>query len=184
MSSPVRFPRVAPCAAILALALVMLAGPAAKEARATAGGVDADHSDKLDQPAAHSAMLLRGRAHPPLAAPRPVARAIRAANRISSKPYVWGGGHGNWWDRGYDCSGAVSYALHGAGLLGRALDSRALRKWGAPGPGRWITVYTNPGHAYAVIAGLRWDTSGGPGPRWHRKLRRPRGFVARHPVGL
>ena len=112
-----------------------------------------------------------------------MAAAIRAANRISSKPYVWGGGHGTWWDRGYDCSGAVSYALHGGGLLGRSMDSGALAGWGAGGAGRWITVYANGGHAYVVIAGLRFDTSGAPGPRWHEDLRSPAGFTARHPAG-
>ncbi len=185
MNSPATISPAARCAAILVLAVIALsAGPGAKQARAAIGGVGAEHSKKLEGAGARHAMLLRGRARPPLAAPHPVQRAIRAANRIASRPYVWGGGHGRWWDRGYDCSGAVSYALHGAGLLGRALDSSGLRRWGAPGPGRWITVYANPGHTYAVIAGLRWDTSGGPGPRWHRGLRGRGGFTVRHPVGL
>ena len=112
--------------------------------------------------------------------------AIAAANRIRTKPYVWGGGHGRWWDEGYDCSGAVSYALAGGGFLSTPLASGALESWGAPGPGRWITVYASATHAYAVIAGLRWDTVGdarGSGPRWHVAGTPPAGFVARHPPG-
>jgi hypothetical protein len=111
---------------------------------------------------------------------------IAAANRICTRPYVWGGGHGRWWDRGYDCSGAVSCALHGGELLDSPLPSGPMTRWGSPGPGRWITIYANAGHAYAVIAGLRWDTSGntsGTGPRWHAGMADSRGFVARHPTG-
>ncbi len=137
------------------------------------------------------AMLFHGRAIPPRNAPREVRRVINAANRIRSKPYVWGGGHGRrWWDRGYDCSGAVGYALHGGGLLEVPMTSGSMEKLGEPGPGHWITVYANGGHVYAVIAGLRWDTAGNArgvsGPRWHKSLRAAaRGhFVVRHPEGL
>ena len=119
---------------------------------------------------------------------RPAAKVkavIAAANKIRTKPYVFGGGHARWWDRGYDCSGAVSYALHGGDFLDSPLPSGPMEKWGLTGEGRWITVYANPGHAYAVIAGYRWDTSGGDGnetgPRWHEDVRDPIGFVARHP---
>jgi cell wall-associated NlpC family hydrolase len=125
----------------------------------------------------------------PDGAPQEVKDAIAAANRITRKPYRYGGGHGRWEDSGYDCSGAVSYALHGAGLLGRPLDSSGLARWGSKGRGDWITVYGNSGHAYVVIAGLRFDTSsagagGGKGPRWRDGERSPRGYAARHPAGL
>jgi peptidoglycan hydrolase-like protein with peptidoglycan-binding domain len=122
-------------------------------------------------------------------APQEVKDAIAAANRINTKPYRYGGGHGKWEDTGYDCSGAVSYALHGGGLLDKPLDSSSFMSWGQAGKGAWITVYANSGHAYAVIAGLRWDTSaagasGGDGPRWRNKSRPADGYTARHPVGF
>ena len=119
-------------------------------------------------------------------APPEVVGAIEAANRIVEKPYRYGGGHGRWEDSGYDCSGTVSYALHGAGLLRRARASTGFMRWGARGAGRWITVYANGGHAYAVIAGLRLDTSGRGerGPRWRPEPRSGRGYAVRHPEGL
>jgi cell wall-associated NlpC family hydrolase len=138
-------------------------------------------------PPERSALLIGRMAIAPAGAPTEVERAISAANAIVGRPYVWGGGHGSWNDDGYDCSGAVSYALGGAGLLGAPVDSSALMKWGEPGPGKWITVYANPGHTYAVIAGLRWDTAGeqrGTGPKWHAESPYPAGYVARHPPGL
>ncbi|MBK5219497.1 MAG: C40 family peptidase [Thermoleophilia bacterium] len=123
----------------------------------------------------------------PASAPAGVKKVIDAANRIRTKPYVWGGGHGRWWDRGYDCSGAVSYALRGAGLLPTPLDSTGLMSWGEPEIGKWISVYANAGHTYAVIAGLRWDTAGsvrGTGPRWYASAKSvvPGKFVVRHPT--
>ncbi len=128
-----------------------------------------------------------GRAIAPAGAPQAVVDAIAAGNRIHKRPYIWGGGHGSFESRGYDCSGAVSYVLHAAGLLTSPLPSGPLKHWGAPGKGRWITVMANAGHAYAVVAGLRWDTSsygsGGNGPRWRRTKRRPRGFAVRHYLG-
>jgi hypothetical protein len=138
-------------------------------------------------PPEQSAFLLGRTAIAPPGAPPEVERAISASNAIVGLPYIWGGGHGSWNDRGYDCSGAVSYALGGAGLLGAPVDSTALMDWGEPGPGKWITVYANPSHTYAVIAGLRWDTSGeqgGTGPKWYAELPYPKGFVVRHPAGL
>ena len=96
-----------------------------------------------------------------------VKAAISAANAIATTPYIWGGGHGSFESSGYDCSGAVSYALHGGGFLESPLDSTGLETWGEPGPGKWITVYANAGHAWMMIAGLAFDTVGGPGPRWH-----------------
>ena len=170
----------------IAIAMVVsLAGGglSAVPASAEVGGVGAKPSQKQKSAASGRALLLGGRARAPITAPAPVAEAVRAANRIAAKPYVWGGGHGRWSDRGYDCSGAVSYALHGGGMLDRPLDSASLARWGAPGPGRWISVYAHGGHAYVVIAGLRFDTSGGPGPRWHREPRSGAGFTVRHPVG-
>jgi cell wall-associated NlpC family hydrolase len=132
------------------------------------------------------ATLLLGVAAPPESAPPAVKAAIAAANRIHTRPYIWGGGHGRWWDAGYDCSGSVSYALHGAGLIETPMDSGEMMGWGESGPGRWITVYANAGHAFAVIDGLRWDTAGdsrGTGPRWHRSMAPTAGYVARHPAG-
>jgi cell wall-associated NlpC family hydrolase len=122
---------------------------------------------------------------PPSAAPEAVKGAIYAANRITRRPYVWGGGHGGFRSRGYDCSGSISYALHGGGILDRPLASGDFTRWGEPGPGAWITVYANATHAYAVIAGLRFDTSGQGerGPRWRSGARSSRSFKARHPAG-
>ncbi len=120
-------------------------------------------------------------------APTAVKAAIAAANSIASTPYVWGGGHGSWYSYGYDCSGAVSFALYGAGLLDTPLVSGALAGYGEPGPGKWITIYANASHTYAVIAGLRWDTAGNPagisGPRWHVEPPYPEGYEVRHPAG-
>jgi peptidoglycan hydrolase-like protein with peptidoglycan-binding domain len=122
----------------------------------------------------------------PAAAPQQVKDVIAAANAITRKPYRYGGGHGRWHDSAYDCSGAVSYALHGGDLLSHPRDSSGLEDWGVGGPGAWITVYANAGHAYAVIAGLRFDTSGRgeSGPRWRPESRSGKGYVARHPAGL
>lgn len=122
----------------------------------------------------------------PAGAPPQVVSAIEAANRIVTKPYRYGGGHGSFEDSAYDCSGTVSYALHGAGLLDAPLDSSGLMTFGAKGAGRWITVYANPGHTYVVIAGLRLDTSGGggEGPRWRPERRSSKGYAVRHPAGL
>jgi hypothetical protein len=129
-------------------------------------------------------LLPSGQAVAPAGAPEPVARAIEFANRIRKLPYRYGGGHKSWkLDKGYDCSGAVSYMLHGARLLDSPLPSGPLAKWGDPGPGAWISVYANSGHAYAVVAGLRWDTSGGQGPRWHEDMRSPKGYTVRHYPG-
>jgi len=145
-------------------------------------------------PGDRAILLPDGTAAAPATAPPQVQLAIAAANQIIRKPYKYGGGHGRFRDTGYDCSGTISYALHGGGLLKRPLDSSSFMRWGDPGPGQWITVYTNPGHAYVVIAGLRLDTSTagertrgvlpGRGPRWRATARAMRGFRARHPAGL
>jgi peptidoglycan hydrolase-like protein with peptidoglycan-binding domain len=118
--------------------------------------------------------------------PGSVSRAISAANRIAGLPYRFGGGHRSFSDSGYDCSGSVSYVLHGAGRLGSPLDSSELMSYGAAGPGRWITIYANPGHAYMVIRGRRYDTTGRAetGSRWQHVERSSAGYVVRHPPGL
>ena len=130
------------------------------------------------------ATLIEGNAVPPTDAPPVVKRVIAAANEIDETPYIWGGGHGSFESSGYDCSGAVSYALHGGGLLESPLDSTGLETWGEPGPGKWITVYANAEHAWMIIGGLAFDTVGGPGPRWHDPwVDSPEGFIVRHPAG-
>jgi hypothetical protein len=134
------------------------------------------------------ATLVDGRAIAPPGAPAAVKQAIAAANQIDGRPYVWGGGHLSWTTHGYDCSGAVGYALHGADLLSETMVSGQLEHWGDGGTGRWITVYANYHHVYMVIAGLRFDTRDDPpgvsGPRWHTEAAPPGGFAARHPAGL
>jgi cell wall-associated NlpC family hydrolase len=127
-----------------------------------------------------------GLAAAPASAPPAIKAAIAAANSIATTPYVWGGGHASFYSYGYDCSGAVSFALYGAGLLETPLTSGSLESYGEPGPGKWITIYANATHTYMVIAGLRWDTVGdasGTGPRWHAEPPYPEGFVVRHPAG-
>ena len=133
-----------------------------------------------------------GSATAPAGAPRQVRKAINAANRIRTRPYIWGGGHRKFKSKGYDCSGAVSYVLHAAGLLKRPMVSGALGSiWGMPGTGSWITVYGNPSHVYMTVAGLRFDTSSGgdplsqgSGPRWRTTARTPGGYSSRFAPGL
>ncbi len=132
------------------------------------------------------AVLRRGVAYAPADAPQHVKELIWAVNKIRRHPYKWGGGHGSFYDNGYDCSGAVSYALHQAGALSSPMTSRDLQRWGQRGRGRWVTVYARNGHTFAVIAGLRLDAMGEGlgGPRWHADMRPIRGFEARTAVGL
>lgn len=135
------------------------------------------------------AVLRNGVAYAPSRAPQNVKSAIWAANTLRRKPYVWGGGHGSFYDRGYDCSGTVSFALHNAGLLAAPLPSSDLMRYGERGRGRWITIYSRPGHTFAVIAGLRLDTTdlgrgGDVGPRWYADGRDTGNYLARHPVGM
>jgi peptidoglycan hydrolase-like protein with peptidoglycan-binding domain len=127
-----------------------------------------------------------GTATPPEDAPPEIAAIIAAGNRIATLPYHYGGGHGRWEDSGYDCSGSVSYALHGASLLDTPMASGDLAHWGQSGPGEWVTVYANGGHAFMVVAGLRFDTSGrsATGTRWQADMRSPSGYTIRHPPGL
>jgi len=127
-----------------------------------------------------------GLAVAPASAPDEVRSIIEAGNAIATKPYKYGGGHARWNDSGYDCSGSVSYVLHAAGLLSRALDSSGFMSWGERGRGTWITIRSNPGHAYMIVAGLRFDTSARSrtGTRWSEQMRSARGFRGRHPDGL
>ena len=131
-----------------------------------------------------------GKAAIPRAAPKRVQALIAAANHIVGKPYLWGGGHAKIADAGYDCSGAVSYALIGAGLLASPMVSGTLAKWDAAGSGKWLAIYANKGHVYLEVAGLRLDTSavgdpgGRSGVRWRPVIGRRTGFHARHVVGL
>ncbi|HEY1538496.1 MAG TPA: peptidoglycan-binding domain-containing protein [Solirubrobacteraceae bacterium] len=121
----------------------------------------------------------------PALAPPAIQQVIAAGNKIAKLPYIYGGGHGKWEDTGYDCSGSVSYALHGGGLLATPMASGNFENWGDAGPGQWITLYANGGHIFAVIAGLRFDTSGqsSAGTRWQTPMRPSKGYVVRHPVG-
>jgi hypothetical protein len=155
---------------LLAVAAAATAAPAAAEVPAATLTVD-------------------GRAVAPESAPDSVKAMIAAANRIRHHPYRWGGGHRNWDAAGYDCSGSVSYVLHAAGLLDYPLDSRGFMRWGGGGPGSWVRIYANRGHVFAVIAGLRWDTSYSDdgdrsGPGWSEEMRPTKGFRLRHPLGL
>jgi cell wall-associated NlpC family hydrolase len=131
-------------------------------------------------------VLPDGTAVAPEGAPEAVKRVILAANLIAKFPYKWGGGHGAWRDNGYDCSGSVSFALAGAGLLDRPLTSGLLAGYGRPGAGRWITIYANGGHVFMIVAGLRFDTSGQgrAGTRWQAAERPTGGFAVRHVPGL
>jgi hypothetical protein len=172
--------------AVAALAAVLL-GLLLAAVDASAEGRTGGFSSEAPAPLASAAMNSdRRTAIAPAGAPPEVAAAIAAANRITRKPYKWGGGHGRWRDSGYDCSGTVSYVLHAAGLLERARDSTGLMSYGHRGKGEWITVYAHGGHAYMVIAGLRFDTSGRgeEGPRWRLERTSERGYVTRHPSGL
>jgi len=134
-------------------------------------------------------LLPGGRAVAPPSAPPAVEAMIQAANRIRHRPYLWGGGHRGWRSRGYDCSGSVSYVMHAAGLLDSPLDSRRFMRWGGGGAGIWVRIYASRDHVFAVIAGLRWDTSStaeddGHGPGWSEEMRSTGGFRLRHPLGL
>jgi hypothetical protein len=178
----------------LALAIVSMLVFAAPAAAQTGGSTTPPpESGTTTTPPATATLNADGSVTPPANAPRPVRKAINAANKIRYKPYLYGGGHRSWKAKGYDCSGAVSFVLHAAGLLKkRPMDSGTFAKrWGAPGIGQWITVYANRGHAYAVIAGIRWDTSAvgepinnGSGPRWRSSPRDAGGYTSKYFPGL
>jgi hypothetical protein len=168
---PVR--RRAKIVGLTACALLALPGAGAM---AAGGGIGTGGDDPTV--AGERAKLKRnGQAVAPASAPQRVKDAIAAANRIEDKPYKWGGGHGSWRDSGYDCSGAVSYALGkpGARIVKSPMPSGSYARWGKPGKGKWITVYANGGHMFVVIAGLRWDTSmpddGNRGPGWSKDVK-------------
>ena len=176
--------------ALTALALLLIHPATAPAACGSTGGVAPGTTECGKPPTVPGAKakLVQGVAVAPASAPPAVKKVIAAANRIRTKPYLWGGGHGRWWDKGYDCSGAVSYALRGARLVSSPLNSTGLMSWGSEGAGSWITVYANAGHTYAVIAGLRWDTAGsakGTGPRWYADTDSVVSgkFAERHPTG-
>jgi cell wall-associated NlpC family hydrolase len=150
-----------------------------RRATGVLAGVDGSSTTK-------ATALSNGVALPPLEAPEAVRQIIEAGNSIARTPYKWGGGHGKWTDTGYDCSGSVSFALAAAGLLSAPLASGPLMSWGEAGEGKWVTIYSNPGHVYLVVAGVRFDTSAPreTGSRWTNTMRSDTGFVARHPPGL
>lgn len=154
-------------------------------------GVDPDAPPRVLVPGTRAKRMANGYAAAPAGAPVAVQEAIFAANEIVGMPYVYGGGHASFKDSGYDCSGTVSYALNGAGVLDAPMPSGSFMTWAAKGKGRWITTYANGGHMWVKIAGLRLDTSSagervssGEGPRWRKNVRGGEGFVKRHPAGL
>jgi cell wall-associated NlpC family hydrolase len=136
------------------------------------------------------ARYVNGLAAAPMAAPAAVQEAIWAGDQIVGLPYIFGGGHASFISPGYDCSGTVSFALHGAGVLSTPEDSSELESYGSHGVGRWVTVFSNPGHAYVDVAGLRLDTSAADdpsnqqGPRWRPLRPQNSGYTVRHPLGL
>jgi cell wall-associated NlpC family hydrolase len=157
------------------------------DSEATTPGFDVGGSHPMVP--GNRAVLRNGIAYAPANAPDSVKHAIWAVNSIRNRPYVWGGGHGSFHDYGYDCSGTVSFALHYAGMLGQPLPSSDFLRYGERGRGRWVTIYSRHGHVFAMIAGLRLDTTdfrygSDVGPRWHVDGRDAWGFQARHPVGL
>ena len=200
----------APIFLVLSLFCVLVAPAAAQTPAATGGaqygakpapvpGAPLPGNATPTVPGATAALLPDGTAAAPADAPPQVQQAIWAANGLQAKPYRYGGGHRSFTDSGYDCSGTVSFALNAAGLLKTPLDSSSFMRWGAAGRGQWISVYTNPGHAYAVIAGLRLDTSAAyvsrrvarkaaksveRGPRWRPVARPSSGFRVRHPLSF
>jgi hypothetical protein len=170
----------------MAIPVILAFMPAGAFASCDGGGLTPAEVD-MCTPTPKARLLANGMLVPPKSAPPRVKAVIAAANKIRNKPYIYGGGHRTWWDRGYDCSGSVSYALRGGKFLTSPMPSGPLASWGMRGAGRWITVYANAGHTYAIIAGYRWDTSGNTdgktGPSWHTDVRSGAGFVARHPAG-
>ena len=178
-------------AGLLFASSLAVAAPAAAQTGGLPGGTTSTTTTPTPAPSGSAVLNPDGSAIAPADAPRPVRKAINAGNRIRTKPYLWGGGHRSFKAKGYDCSGAISYLMRAAGLLKRPMASGPFMRWGQPGFGQWITVYANRGHMYAVIAGLRYDTSAvgeslnqGSGPRWRATARSSSGYAARYRPGL
>jgi cell wall-associated NlpC family hydrolase len=166
--------------------------PAGQVNGATGGspvGVAADLKPQLLVPGS-MARYVNGLAAAPMSVPASVQEVVWAGNQIIGLPYIFGGGHASFVSPGYDCSGTVSFALHGANLLQTPEDSSEFEVWGSHGVGRWVTIFSNPGHAYMTVAGLRLDTSAADdptnqqGPRWRPLRQGNEGFIVRHPLGL
>jgi hypothetical protein len=176
--------------AVAGLTLACTLGAALPAAAQTGGTPPPGGTEPTPPPTAppgKAVLMPDGTAVAPANAPPAVQAAINAGNEIRTMPYKWGGGHRSFYDNGYDCSGAVSYVLHAAGMLASPLPSGPLAAWGEPGKGWWITVFANSSHAYMKVAGLRFDTSSngeklnqGSGPRWRKTKRKPRGYAIRH----
>jgi peptidoglycan hydrolase-like protein with peptidoglycan-binding domain len=160
--------------------------PDAKALRIAVESSAVESPERIAPPTGKAVVGGDGLATAPADAPEQVKAIIEAGNRIATKPYKYGGGHGRWEDTGYDCSGSMSYAFHGAGMLDRALDSSGFMSWGEPGKGQWVTIYAKGSHAYMIVAGLRFDTSGraDQGTRWQARMRSSSGYTVRHPEGL
>jgi hypothetical protein len=175
-------------AVVLAMIVMALAAPGGASAACRTGGLTSAEVD-ICTPTASAKLLASGELIPPASAPARVKAVIAAANKIRTRPYIYGGGHASFISTGYDCSGSVSYALHGGKFLESPLPSGPLESWGEEGEGRWITVFANSGHAYMTVAGYRFDTAGDEGidetgPRWHEVLPSNEGYVVRHPTGF
>jgi peptidoglycan hydrolase-like protein with peptidoglycan-binding domain len=176
---------------------VAVNGGAVASASVTGGALPKNQKLVIAEPAAPAPLALGpgmvatvgpdGMATAPALAPPAIQAVIAAGNKIAKTPYIYGGGHGKWEDAGYDCSGSVSYALHGGGLLDESMPSGGFMNWGESGPGQWITIFANGGHVYMTVAGLRFDTSGrsGAGTRWQPASERDgKGYTVVHPVGF
>jgi cell wall-associated NlpC family hydrolase len=192
---PTRNPRakaVEPVAGESAESAALASSEAADEPKASGASVplpklkNRGNGPTSDAAISKAEVLKEGVALPPIEAPEEVRLIIEAGNQIARTPYLWGGGHGKWVDKGYDCSGSVSFVLASAGYLEAPLASGPLMSWGEPGAGKWVTIYAHEGHVWMEVAGIRFDTSGAreTGSRWQNEMRSTAGFVARHPPGL
>jgi hypothetical protein len=175
--------------ALLFFVVLVVGFPASAVAQTSpTGGAQFSDSEPapIVAPGSKATLLPDGTAAAPADAPPQVQAAIFAANKLLDKPYKYGGGHGKWEDSGYDCSGSMSYAFHGAGMLDEALDSTGFMSWGEAGKGQWVTIYAKGSHAFMIVAGLRFDTSGrsDQGTRWQASMRSTSGYTVRHPEGL